>query len=176
MRRVRRLPWKRLGIVPLAVLLLAAGVWGTQTVPAAAPADNVARVVRVVDGDTFVAQVGGRQVTVRVIGLDTPETNRPGTPVECYGPEATVRAGQLLAGQTVSVEPDPSQPDRDAFGRLLRHVRLPDGRLFAEVMIREGFGVELTVGRGHAYQRAYRALQAEARAASAGLWAACGRR
>src|SRR5438874_4038526 len=47
-----------------------------------------ARVVRVVDGDTLVLSLDGRSTTVRLIGLDTPETVHPTKPVERFGREA----------------------------------------------------------------------------------------
>src|SRR6266516_387907 len=78
-----------------------------------------ARVVRPVDGDTLVASVGGRSFYVRLLGIDTPETHRPGTPVECGGPEASASMAALAPpGQRIELETDPGQDRVDAYGRL----------------------------------------------------------
>ena len=130
-----------------------------------------ARVVRAVDGDTIVVQLGGREETVRLIGVDTPETKAPKTGVQCYGKQASARTAQL-AGRTVNLTPDSSQGDRDRYDRLLRYVTL-DGADWDLRLIQEGFGRELTVGRGYTRQATYRAAQARARAAGVGLWGAC---
>ncbi len=99
----------------------------------------------VVDGDTVRVRFGeGRAGTVRVIGLDTPETKDPRKPVQCFGREATAKATELLAGRAVTLEADPTQGDRNKYGRLLRYIWLPDGRNFAEVMMADGYGHEYT--------------------------------
>jgi micrococcal nuclease len=67
-----------------------------------------ASVERVIDGDTVDVAVGGETVRLRLIGIDTPETKDPRTPVECFGREARRRAEELLDGQTVQLEADPS--------------------------------------------------------------------
>src|SRR6476469_2975663 len=85
---------------------------------AAAATDGRATVTRVVDGDTIVVRIGGRDENVRVLGIDTPETHKPDTPVECYGPEASNRLVALLpAGTVVRLVRDVES--RDRYGRLL---------------------------------------------------------
>ena len=117
----------------------------TPTRPAAtvSPAPGVAaRVARVVDGDTLKVTVSGRTDTVRVIGLDTPESVKPGTPVECYAQQASAEAKLLLpVSRAIRLQADRTQAARDRYGRLLAHVWLADGTLFAERMIRGGFGI-----------------------------------
>jgi len=164
-------------VLPVALLagLLAAAAFGALPAHAQIPADAAAaQVVRVVDGDTFVADVEMTRLVVRVIGLDTPETVAPGRAVQCYGPEASARAHVLLDGQLVHLVADPSQPARDRYNRELAHVYLPDGQLYAAALIADGYGREYTVGRRHAQQAPYRALQATAQAEGRGLWGACG--
>src|SRR3954464_4761299 len=69
-----------------------------------------ARLVRAVDGDTLVASAGGRSFYVRLLGIDTPETHRPGTPVECGGPEASANMRSFApAGSRIELESDPGQ-------------------------------------------------------------------
>src|SRR4051794_41251061 len=105
------------------------------------PADAfVARVDRVVDGDTFLATVAGsnRPVRVRVIGVDTPETVKPGTPVRCYGPQASTFTKHLLPPGTVVRAAHEPGGDTDAFGRQLWDVWLPDGRFLESVLTASG--------------------------------------
>ncbi|PJF34872.1 MAG: nuclease [Candidatus Thermofonsia Clade 1 bacterium] len=129
------------------------------------------RVSRVVDGDTADILVNGERWRVRMLGMDTPESVAQDRPVECFGRAAAARARQLLEGQTVYLERDTSQDDRDRFGRHLRFVWFSDGRLFNLQMIAEGYAFEYTYrGNAHKYQRQFRSAQEEARRALRGLW------
>jgi micrococcal nuclease len=77
-------------------------------------------VSRVIDGDTLVARLAdGSEITVRLIGIDTPETVKPGTPVECGGPQATDAMTALAQGQPVNLVSDLIQDAVDQFGRSL---------------------------------------------------------
>jgi len=127
---------------------------------------------RVVDGDTIHALVAGKDEKVRIIGLDSPEVAKPGTPVECYAREATREAKSLLpVGAHIRLQADPSQARRDRYGRLLAHVILPDGRLFAEIMIRRGFATYYVYdGVPPMYAARLSAAQERAMATQAGLW------
>lgn len=150
------------------LLLLAAG---SQPV-AAEPERQPVTVTKVTDGDTVQVQsADGRKTTVRLIGIDTPETVDPDEPVQCYGPEASARATQLLGGQTVDLELDPSQGVRDYYGRTLAYLWLTDGRNYGETMIADGYAHEYTYRLPYAYQAEFKAAQDEARANQAGLWA-----
>lgn len=128
-------------------------------------------VIRVVDGDTVdVAYEDGHTERIRLIGMDTPETVDPRKAVQCYGAEASARAHELLDGQTVTLEMDPSQGERDRYSRLLAYLRLVDGSNFAEVMIAEGYAHEYTYRTPYAYQEAFRAAELSARDQQVGLW------
>ena len=122
-------------------------------------------VLSVVDGDTIHALVDGQDLKVRIIGIDTPETN------ECGFDSATAAATAVLGGQTVKLTADPSQDDRDQYDRLLRYVTLPDGQDFGNYMLAGGFAYEYTFDARYAQQDDYRSAQAAAAAASLGLWA-----
>jgi micrococcal nuclease len=138
-----------------------------------------ARVTRVVDGDTIRVTVdGGRDRSVRLLGIDTPETHRPGTPIECGGPEATANMEKLVPpGTRVKLESDPSQDRVDRYGRLLAYLRLPDGRLAEEAQLAAGWAtVYVFAGRPVARDPAFRRAQASARAAGRGVWGRCGGR
>ncbi len=78
-------------------------------------------VVIVIDGDTIKVNISGRVERIRFIGKDTPETKHPSKPVECYGPEATLAMKKLVGGKRVYLVADPTQGDRDRYGRLLRY-------------------------------------------------------
>src|SRR4051812_13830391 len=65
------------------------------------------KVAYVVDGDTFVADVDGHDATVRVLGINTPETVDPRRPVECYGPEASREAKHMLEARSVRLAANP---------------------------------------------------------------------
>jgi len=135
-----------------------------------APADAVsARVERVVDGDTFIADVGGRAERIRVIGVDTPETVAPGRPVEYFGKQASTFAKRELTGKTVRLGGD-VEP-RDRYGRLLAYVWLPDGTFWNALLAAEGYAQLITIPPDVTYADLFRRLVAEARSAHRGLWA-----
>lgn len=121
-------------------------------------------VVKVVDGDTVHVLVDGVDETVRIVGINTPETD------ECWGSEATQAATRLLDGTSVVLIADPTQADRDRYGRLLRYVVLPDGTDFGLRMISDGNADEYTFDNAYAHQQAYRDADAAAAAGGRGLW------
>jgi len=129
------------------------------------------RVMSVVDGDTVKLDMNGTMESIRIIGLDTPETVHPSKPVECMGIEASNKAKQLLTGQSVRFEGDDTQDTRDRFGRLLGYLFLPNGDNFAEVMLRAGYGNEYTYDLPYKYQPAFKAAEQSARVNKVGLWA-----
>ena len=149
---------------------------GASLPPSFAPIDvsvgRPATVIRVVDGDTLHARVDGRDEKVRIIGMDSPETEKPDTPVECFAKQATAEAKKLLRpGDRITLQPDPTQDTRDRFGRLLAHVLLADGSLFAETMIRHGWAVHYVYdGVPSIYAERLEAAQDAAKAEQAGLW------
>ncbi len=127
-------------------------------------------VVRVVDGDTVDVNLDGVTTRLRLIGINTPETVDPNKPVECYGPEASKRAHVLLDGQSVLLEGDSSQDERDKYNRLLRYIWFEDGRLFNMEMVLEGYAYEYTYQVPYKYQAAFKAAQRQAEEAQRGLW------
>ncbi len=134
-------------------------------------ASGTARVIRVVDGDTIDVWWNDKNTRVRLIGVDTPETVDPRRPVECYGKEASRFASETLTGISVTLVGDASQGEVDTYGRYLFYVYLPDGTLFNELLIREGFAREYTYQTAYRSQHAFRDAEADARQALLGLWA-----
>jgi micrococcal nuclease len=126
-----------------------------------------ARVLDIIDGDTIKVLLDGRAVTVRYIGIDTPETVAPNQPIQPYGPEAAAANRALLHGQTVRLERDTS--DTDQYGRLLRYVWLGDLLINAE-LVRLGYARVRTYPPDTQREPHLRQLEAEARAARRGLW------
>jgi micrococcal nuclease len=136
--------------------------------------DGKATVTRVIDGDTIVVRIGGRDENVRILGIDTPETHTPDTPVECYGPEASDRMAALLPpGTTVRLVRDIEA--RDRYGRLLAYVYRDSDGLFIDVtMVTEGFAGTLAIPPNLAHRAELDAAASAAQAAHRGLWQACG--
>jgi micrococcal nuclease len=130
------------------------------------------RVVRVVDGDTIVVSLDGRDERVRYIGIDTPESVKPDSPVECYGKRASQANAALVAGRRVRLVTDVEE--RDRFGRLLAYVyREPDDTFVNAHLVRDGYARTLTIPPNVAHADAFRRLAREAREAGRGLWNAC---
>jgi endonuclease YncB( thermonuclease family) len=156
----------------LSRLLLAATCACAAISPVAAQVTQSAvTVIRVVDGDTVDVQTAdGRTERLRLIGMDTPEVVDPRTAVQCFGREASSRAHELLDGQSVGLELDSSQGERDRFGRMLAYLWLPDGRNLGEVMIADGFAHEYTYDQPYAYREAFKAAQDAAMVNQVGLW------
>ncbi|HVF33276.1 MAG TPA: thermonuclease family protein [Acidimicrobiales bacterium] len=166
----------------LAVLALAAGagcdrLGASIDGPSATPTGpGEATVDGVVDGDTVRVRLPGRSGTesVRLIGVDTPETAGPGGLRECFGKEASARTAQLLPeGTEVRLVRDVEA--RDRYGRLLAYVyRRPDG-LFVNLALAEGgFAAPLTIPPNVAHRDGFVAAAAAARDAGRGLWGRCG--
>jgi len=135
-------------------------------------------VTRVVDGDTLHVRRDGRDTTVRLIGMNTPETVKENTPVECYGPEASDYAKRTLSGQTVTLEFDDSQGRTDQYGRTLAYVWLEgaDGGLSLVNLDEIDLGLARERQYGptpYAWKKTFRAAQDKARSAGVGLWGAC---
>ena len=144
----------------------------------------VARITKVVDGDTIKVRLdGGRRETVRLIGIDTPETKKPGVAVECGGPEATEVMRHLGfsangRGRAVIVKTDPSQDTRDRYGRLLAYVttRSPIAgrpRNLALEQLKAGWARRYVYRKRFDRYSAFTRAQTSARTARRGAWGTC---
>ena len=128
-----------LPLSPSQVADVAASVDASSTPPLP---QNTYAVAKVIDGDTISIIKEGTTVTLRLIGLDTPETVDPRKPVQCFGKAASDKAKELLTGKMVRLEFDASQGLLDKYGRTLAYVFLVDGTFFNEYTIAEGYGHE----------------------------------
>jgi len=125
-----------------------------------------------VDGDTIAVNMNGAAETVRMIGVDTPETHKPNTPVQCYGEAAAAYTKKLIGQASVRLQADPLDTNRDRYGRLLRYVYLPDNTMVEESLIKNGYGFAYTQ---FPFEKAaqFMADEHSAQAQNLGLWAAC---
>jgi micrococcal nuclease len=165
-----------------AIALIALGGWllvqqgcgsggesGSEDGPGAG-SSVTARVVRVVDGDTIVASVDGEDEYVRYIGVDTPETVKPDTPVQCFGPRASDENHQLVEGRTVRLVFD--HEARDDYGRLLAYV-YAGGRFVNGELVRGGYARTLEIAPNTSHAGELQRLAMRAAQAGKGLWGAC---
>lgn len=127
-------------------------------------------VVEVVDGDTVKLNINGKQETLRLIGLDTPETLDPRKPVQCFGKEASNKAKELLNGKKVRLEKDSTQGELDKYGRTLAYIYREDGLFYNEFMIKAGYAHEYTYNTPYKYQAQFKADEKYARENQLGLW------
>ena len=126
-----------------------------------------------VDGDTIAVNMNGNVEEVRFIGVDTPETHKPNTPVQCYGEiAANYTRARISKFGRVRLQADPLDTNRDVYGRLLRYVYLPDGTLMDEDLIQHGYGFAYL---GFPFSKAsqFAADQSSAQNSRSGLWGAC---
>ena len=144
----------------------------TQSTTATALAVN-ATMVSVVDGDTIDVNIKGHRERVRLIGIDTPETKKPNTPVQCYGPEATKFTKSLLpSDMPLHLERDVVA--RDDYGRMLAYVYVAgDGEFVNLTIITRGFARPLTIPPNSSHSNEFIDAAYIAEADNIGLWARC---
>jgi micrococcal nuclease len=140
----------------------------------AGPSLATAVVTRVVDGDTIEARIAGEVEDVRLIGVDTPETVKPGEPVQCFGPQASHFTHGLLGGRRVRLSFGVER--HDVYGRLLAYVRLetgPEKPFVNAILVRRGLARTLTIPPNDRFSALFRRLELDAARAGRGLWGAC---
>jgi len=156
----------------LAAVSLLYGQVPSFNIEAPAITPGFYKVTHITDGDTIEVDMSGTTEKIRMIGVDTPETKKPDSPVQCFGPEASDFTKRTLTGKSVRLEADPTNDNRDRYGRLLRYVYLQDGSLFQEQLIAQGYSFAYTVFQ---FQKAeaFTKLQYQSQQAKVGLWANC---
>jgi micrococcal nuclease len=129
-------------------------------------------VSRFVDGDTIAVNMNGKTEKIRLIGVDTPETHKPNTPVQCYGPAAAAFTKNSLTGKKFRLVSDSQSTDRDRYDRLLRYVVMTDGTIFNQTIIEQGYGFYYPYFP-FTKSKEFSASQALAQQASRGVWGNC---
>lgn len=170
-----RLPQRALALVLVVCCTLMVSCVAEETAqPDTSQADTV-EVLRAVDGDTIIVEIGGVEERVRYIGIDAPESVQPNQPVECYGREAAEANATLVDGEPVVLQRDVT--DRDRFGRLLRYVYVDgdadDGTLVNIELVRNGFAESVSYEPDVTRQDALDQAEQEARGEERGMWGAC---
>lgn len=132
-------------------------------------------VQEVVDGDTIKVLINKKITTIRILGIDTPETfvTRTGYR-ECYGQEASDFAKKELTGKTVTIETDSSQDQKDKYGRVLAHVFYSGSLYYEEESIRNGFGFRYVYKKPTRYDDRLQQAEATAKTNISGVWKYCG--
>jgi micrococcal nuclease len=164
----------RLAILLTTAVVTAVLVVGAGRAPTAPPGGpGAATVVNVVDGDTIKVRMGRHVESVRLIGVDTPESVKPNSPVECFALEASAHTKELVPpGTAVRLVRDVEA--RDHYDRLLAYVyRQGDGLFVNLALAQNGYAAPLTIAPNVAYAADFAAAAAQARQAQRGLWAAC---
>lgn len=154
----------------LAVAAVLARPWGLVHLGAPPPPSATAYVLRAGDGDTIEVLLDGQHEDVRYIGVDTPETVKPGTPVQCFGPQAHRFNARLVAHRRVRLVFGVER--RDVYGRLLAYVYLGD-RFVNAALARRGLARTLTIPPNDRFARRFKRLQSAAARGGRGLWRDC---
>jgi len=129
-----------------------------------------AYVTRVIDGDTIEVSIDGRDDEVRYIGIDTPETVKPGTPIQCFGPQASAFNHRLVEGRAVRLVFDSER--RDVYGRLLAYVYV--GQRFVNArLVALGYARTLTIPPNDTHAGLFHRLARAAGLSGRGLWGSC---
>lgn len=139
-------------------------LFSPKTLPPQQDEADLILVTRVVDGDTIEIENGQK---IRYIGIDTPETVNPTTPIECFGQEASNKNKELVLGKKVRLEKDISETDK--YGRLLRYVWVGN-ILVNDYLVRQGYALASSYAPDVTYQNQLQEAQKEARENSRGLW------
>jgi endonuclease YncB( thermonuclease family) len=173
--RLRRRTKKTLITLLLAILTLLAGFLSEhaslqQKIVQLSPGNY--RITQLHDGDTISVDMDGIDEEIRFIGVDTPETQDPRKAVQCFGKAASQFTKQLIDDQPVRLEADPLSSNRDRYGRLLRYVYLPDGRLVQAEIIKEGYGFAVA-SFPFTKSEEFSTYQKQAREQNKGLWSNC---
>jgi len=122
-------------------------------------------VVDVVDGDTIKVIENNQTKTIRLIGIDAPESRSN----DCKNEEATQLLSNLILNKQVTLESDSTQADLDRFGRQLRYVFLDEVNVNREI-IKAGFAMEYTYSKPYKYKDIFTQSQNSAQIQELGIW------
>lgn len=157
-------------VLLVAAVLLILRPWENGGRAEDGPRSAYAFVTRVVDGDTVEARIGDRVEDVRYIGVDTPETVKPGAPVQCFGPRASAFNHRLVERRRVRLVFGVER--RDIYGRLLAYVYMGERFVNAD-LVWQGLARSLTIPPNDRFAPLFRRLELDAARAGRGLWGVC---
>lgn len=125
-----------------------------------------------IDGNTIAVDMDGHTESIRLIGVETPETIKPKSSIQCFGPEAGDFVKRAIGARPVRLVADPISNNRDRYNRLVRYAYLENGTLLNEQLIEHGFGF---ANLEYPFVRHEEFLQTQnsAKYANVGLWAKC---
>ncbi len=130
-------------------------------------------VIRVIDGDTIEVSQGSESETIRLIGIDAPETRFSPQGAECYGAEAATYLKELLSEQSlVEFRFDNTQDATDDYGRYLGYLNF-NNRDLGLAMIESGHAQEFTFVKPYQQQELYQQAELLAREENRGIWSEC---
>ena len=125
-------------------------------------------VIRAIDGDTLLISIDGIETTVRLIGIDAPESVHPDAEKNTEeGEQASLWLKQYIAGKRVKLEYDQELNDR--YGRTLAYVYV-DNMMLEDVLLTMGLARTLTMEPNIRYQHHFEMLEKEARDSGSGFW------
>ena len=132
------------------------------------------KVIKVIDGDTIVASIRGKNETIRLLGIDSPETVDPRKPVQCFGKQASDKMKSFVLGKFVKLVDDRSQGNRDKYNRLLRFVYLPDSvaTFVNGEMVKQGYAFSYRQYPTK-FLNKFNSFETYAREHNLGLWNSC---
>lgn len=130
-------------------------------------------VLKVLDGDTFQIRIDKRVQTVRMLGIDTPETVDPRKKTQCYGKEASKKTKEILSKHYVRLVLDSSQNTLDKFGRILAYVYRDDSLYINQYLLENGYAREYTYSRQYKEQKGFKNIENQASILKLGLWNSC---
>ncbi len=128
------------------------------------------KVTKILDGDTIQVKIGKEIYTIRMLGIDTPETVDPRKKPQCYGKEASDKTKELLTGYSVTIKTDSTQNILDKFGRILAYIDREDGLSINQYLLENGYAREYTYSKKYEKQNAFKILETNAKEEKKGLW------
>lgn len=175
MKKRKLFSWKLLVVVFCVLFVIILAIFWPRIVRGEIVIDEnkYYGVTYVIDGDTFKVKIGWKEVTVRMLGIDTPETVDPRKPAQCYGKEASDESKKILIGQKVQMKLNPNREIKDKYGRYLVYVYLEDETFVNKYLLENGFAREYTFGKPYMMRDDFVATQNEAKQRGVGLWGFC---
>lgn len=128
------------------------------------------KVSYVYDGDTIAVSYDGGQKTIRLLGIDTPETVDPRKSIQCFGEQASFKTKELLNNRSITLKFNINREQKDKYKRYLGYVYRDDGLDINKYLIEQGYAREYTYGKPYDRQKEFKKLEKQAKQKNIGLW------